>query len=91
MYHSFFLEMYVTDLQTKNTSAEGEPKVINETPATALVDGNNLLGPAVGKFCMNLAIKVCWMTAWKKFCNSHETARSIFADGVVVWYSWLQT
>jgi len=59
MYHSFFLEMYVTDLQTKNTSAEGEPKVINETPATALVDGNNLLGPAVGKFCMNLAIKVC--------------------------------
>jgi LDH2 family malate/lactate/ureidoglycolate dehydrogenase len=30
---------------------------MNETVATACVDGNNLLGPVVGKFCMNLAIK----------------------------------
>nr|CAB3262821.1 uncharacterized protein LOC100183774 [Phallusia mammillata] len=51
------LEMYVNDLKTQITSTEGDPKVEKETAATAMVDGRNLLGPAVGTFCMDLAIK----------------------------------
>lgn len=50
--------MYVKDLKTGITTAQGEPKIEKETAATALVNGQNLLGPAVGKFCMNLAMKV---------------------------------
>lgn len=50
--------MYVNDLKTKITCTDGEPEILNETAATAMVDGKNLLGPAVGIFSMNLAIKV---------------------------------
>ena len=52
--------MYVKDLQSGITSVEGEPKLEKETSATAMVDGKNLMGPVVGKYCMNLAIKVGW-------------------------------
>lgn len=31
--------------------------IVKQSSATALVEGNNLLGPVVGKFCMNLAIE----------------------------------
>lgn len=37
--------------------AQDEPKLIKDLGATALVDGMNLLGPVVGNFCMDLAIK----------------------------------
>lgn len=40
-----------------NTNSNLEPLVVKESPATAYVDGNNLLGPVVGTFCMQLAIK----------------------------------
>lgn len=33
------------------------PTILKETVATAWIDGNALLGPVVGKFCMELAIK----------------------------------
>jgi len=39
------LEMYVNDIQVGTTALDGEPEVVNETSATALVKGNNLLGP----------------------------------------------
>ncbi|CAG2167508.1 unnamed protein product [Oppiella nova] len=51
------LELYLEDITTKACKADGEPTVLKESAATAWVDGNNLLGPVVGKFCMNLAIK----------------------------------
>ncbi|CAG2105678.1 unnamed protein product [Medioppia subpectinata] len=51
------LELYLEDITTKSCKAEGEPTILKESGATAWVDGNNLLGPVVGKFCMNLAIK----------------------------------
>lgn len=51
------LDMYVTDVTSGTTDKEGEPKIIKETVATALVDGNNILGPSVGKFCIDLAIE----------------------------------
>ena len=37
--------MYVNDIQVGTTALDGEPEVVNETSATALVKGNNLLGP----------------------------------------------
>src|SRR5699024_4852489 len=33
------------------------PVVLNQTAATAWVDGQSLLGPVIGTFCMNLAIE----------------------------------
>jgi LDH2 family malate/lactate/ureidoglycolate dehydrogenase len=49
--------MYVTDIESKTTDANAKPVVLKEYPATAWVDGNNELGPVVGNFCMELAIK----------------------------------
>ena len=40
--------MYVHDIEVGTTVLEGKPEVMNETSATALVDGNNLLGPVSG-------------------------------------------
>ena len=37
--------MYVHDIEVGTTALDGEPEVVNETSATALVNGNNLLGP----------------------------------------------
>ena len=42
------LEMYVHDIEVGTTVLEGKPEVVNETSDTALVDGNNLLGPVSG-------------------------------------------
>ncbi|KAM9854424.1 putative oxidoreductase YjmC [Aulostomus maculatus] len=51
------LDMYMKDIHSKICAKDGEPVVEKESAATALVDGKNLLGPVVGNFCMNLAIK----------------------------------
>lgn len=37
-------DMYVTDVTTKTTATTGCPTIVKETVATALVDGNNVLG-----------------------------------------------
>lgn len=51
------LDMYVSEIKTGVTvSGDKQPTILKETVATALVDGNSLLGPVVGTFCMNLAI-----------------------------------
>ena len=49
--------MYIKDIQQGTCKKDGIPKILKETSATAWVDGNALLGPVVGKFCMELAIK----------------------------------
>lgn len=47
--------------------------VEKESVATALVNGNNLLGPVVGNFCMSLALKkaqdvgIGWVVANGKY------------------------
>jgi LDH2 family malate/lactate/ureidoglycolate dehydrogenase len=51
------LEMYINDLHKNSTDGLCQPKILNETPATAWIDGQNGLGAAVGNFCMDLAIK----------------------------------
>ncbi|XP_065834516.1 uncharacterized oxidoreductase YjmC-like [Oscarella lobularis] len=50
------LEMYVHDVECKVTAIDAEPVVANETPATAFVDGRNVLGPVAGTLCMEKAI-----------------------------------
>ncbi|KAK3591130.1 hypothetical protein CHS0354_040193 [Potamilus streckersoni] len=49
--------LYVKDLKSDITKGSGVPTILKETPAIALVDGNNLLGPVVGRFCMAMAIR----------------------------------
>lgn len=66
------LEMYVNDLHKNSTNGQIQPKILNETPATAWVDGQNGLGAVVGNFCMDLAIQkaktvgVGWVCAKSK-------------------------
>mgnify|MGYP002379171484 CR=1 FL=1 len=49
--------MYVNDIKNGTTAKDGDPIILKQSPGTALVDGQNLLGPYVGKFCMNIAIE----------------------------------
>ncbi|XP_018620796.1 uncharacterized protein LOC108942142 [Scleropages formosus] len=64
------MDMYVKDVLTGICEKAGEPTVDKETVATALVNGRNLLGPVVGNFCMDLAIKkareagIGWVVAY---------------------------
>lgn len=51
------LEMYINDLHKNACDGCVKPEVLNETPATAWVDGLNGLGAVVGNFCMDLAIE----------------------------------
>jgi LDH2 family malate/lactate/ureidoglycolate dehydrogenase len=51
------LDMYVRDVRAGSTNSSSEPVILKESPATALVDGQNLLGPVVGTFGMQLAIR----------------------------------
>ncbi|XP_071102089.1 uncharacterized oxidoreductase YjmC-like [Haliotis cracherodii] len=51
------LRFYINSYQFLNQKERQEPIVVKETEATALVDGNNMLGPVVGRFCMNLAMR----------------------------------
>ena len=48
--------MYVRDVKAGSTNSKDEPVIEKDSPATAYVDGNNLLGPVVGNFCMRLAM-----------------------------------
>ncbi|CAI5441792.1 unnamed protein product [Caenorhabditis angaria] len=74
--------MYVRDVQKNVCKSDGTPIILSERAATAWVDGNNLLGPVVGNFCMDLAIKkakeagIGWVVA--KGSNHY---------GIAGWYS----
>lgn len=68
--------MYVKDIQTGICSKDGEPIIEKESVATALVNGENVLGPVVGNFCMDLAIKkakdvgIGWVVAKGKYSST---------------------
>ena len=49
--------MYVKDIQSGITLSNVEPHIVNEHKATAYVDGMNVLGPVVGNFCMDIAMR----------------------------------
>ena len=61
--------MYVNDIANGITVSNTEPCILKQTVATAHVDGMNLLGPVVGNFSMDVAIKkakeagVGWVSA----------------------------
>lgn len=52
-----FTEFYLKDIENKVCSPTAQPRILKESAATAWVDGCNALGPVVGTFCMDLAIK----------------------------------
>ena len=60
----------------------GDPVILKESPGTALVDGQNLLGPYVGKFCMNLAMEKA-----KKIGIGLVAARRSNHFGIAGYYS----
>uniref|UniRef100_A0A0N5AEU5 Malate dehydrogenase n=1 Tax=Syphacia muris TaxID=451379 RepID=A0A0N5AEU5_9BILA len=51
------LEMYMNDIKKRVCKGNGEPTIVSERLATGLVNGNDLLGPVVGNFCTDLAVK----------------------------------
>ncbi|KAG4077515.1 hypothetical protein HA402_002942 [Bradysia odoriphaga] len=51
------LEMYINELNDGVADGFVTPTILNETLATAWVDGENGLGAVVGNFCMDLAIE----------------------------------
>ncbi|RZC35486.1 uncharacterized protein BDFB_003152 [Asbolus verrucosus] len=51
------LDMYVKDVQGGLCDCKATPCILNESSATAWVNGNNGLGAVVGKYCMDLAIE----------------------------------
>ncbi|VDP91052.1 unnamed protein product [Echinostoma caproni] len=76
------LEMYVRDVQKKVCDTKATPVIEKETVSTALVNGNNLLGPVVGNFAMKTAIKKAKETgiAWVAAYGSNHY-------GIAGWYS----
>ncbi|XP_060585806.1 uncharacterized oxidoreductase YjmC-like [Ruditapes philippinarum] len=75
------LDMYITDVKTKTTVAIENPEIVKETIATALVEGNNILGPVIGRFCMDLAIKKA-----KDAGIGWVSARGSNHFGIAGWY-----
>jgi hypothetical protein len=51
------LDLYVKDFEKQLCRIDGEPAILKERAGTAWVDGCNLLGPVVGNFCIDLAVK----------------------------------
>ncbi|RMX37591.1 hypothetical protein pdam_00007868 [Pocillopora damicornis] len=76
------LEMYVHDINVGSTVINGDPEIVRETSATALVEGNNLLGPVVGNFCNDLAMKKAQETGigWVACKGSNHY-------GIAGWYT----
>ena len=65
-------------ISSKEILCNNEPTILSEKAASAYVDGQNLLGPVVGNFSMQLAMKkakqagIGWVTAKgmdKSSCN----------------------
>jgi LDH2 family malate/lactate/ureidoglycolate dehydrogenase len=51
------LPYYIGKLKNKTVNPKPDIKILHELPATALVDGDDGLGPVVAKFSMELAIE----------------------------------
>jgi len=60
----------------------GDPTILKSSPGTALVDGQNLLGPYVGKYCMNIAMEKA-----KKIGIGLVAARRSNHFGIAGYYS----
>lgn len=80
------LEMYVNDVKQKICEGGATPTIEKESVSTALVNGNNGLGPVVGDFCMELAVKKAKETGIGWVC-----ARGSNHYGIAGWYSMTAT
>ncbi|CAJ0963212.1 unnamed protein product, partial [Mesorhabditis belari] len=76
------LDMYVHDFEKHLCRPSGEPIILKEKAGTAWVDGNNLLGPVVGNFCIDLAIKKA-----KEAGVGWVVAKGSNHFGIAGWYS----
>ncbi|XP_028166929.1 uncharacterized protein LOC114357507 isoform X1 [Ostrinia furnacalis] len=62
------LEMYVNDIVSGACQPNNEPKILKESPSTAWIDANNVLGATASHFAMDVAISkakntgVGWVT-----------------------------
>lgn len=92
----FVQEMYVQDIQKGVCSTDLEPIIVKETVSTALVDGKNVLGPVVGNFAMETAIKkadktgIAFVAAFGKIRTYKMSSNqvpiiSVLLDGTVSW------
>lgn len=80
------LEMYVNDVKQNICDGGAVPTITKESVSTALINGNNGLGPVVGNFCMDLAIKKAKETGIGWVCT-----RGSNHYGIAGWYSMRAT
>ncbi|OWF39450.1 Malate dehydrogenase [Mizuhopecten yessoensis] len=77
------IDVYTSEVQNGVACGGGkDPTVVKETVATALIDGNNLLGPVVGKYAMDIAIQKA-----KAAGVGIVTVRGSNHYGIAGWYS----
>ncbi|KAK7508494.1 hypothetical protein BaRGS_00000060 [Batillaria attramentaria] len=76
------LKYYMDQLLTNKIALDKEPEIIKQTVATALVDGNNVLGHVVGNFAMDLAIQKA-----KEAGVGWVTVKGSNHFGIAGWYS----
>lgn len=79
------LQMYVTDIEKGVCQPSGKPVVVNELAATALVDGKNVLGPVVGKFCMELAIQKAQQAGIGWVVAKGHVVHQCISTGGTIW------
>ncbi|XP_068218653.1 uncharacterized oxidoreductase YjmC-like isoform X1 [Palaemon carinicauda] len=80
------LEMYVKNVLQKTCDGGADPSIETESVSTALVNGNNGLGPVVGNFCIDLAVKKAKETGIGWVC-----ARGSNHYGIAGWYAMRAT
>lgn len=71
--------MYVNDVKQGVCDGNAVPTITKESVSTALIHGNNGLGPVVGNFCMDLAIKKAKETGIGWVCTRGLLKINIFA------------
>ncbi|KAH9499210.1 hypothetical protein Btru_004456 [Bulinus truncatus] len=76
------IDYYLSDIKNGHVCADKEPEIIKETVSTALVDGNNCLGPVVGKYCIDVAIQKA-----KTSGIGWVSAKGSNHFGIAGWYS----
>ncbi|XP_067004736.2 uncharacterized oxidoreductase YjmC [Anabrus simplex] len=76
------VDRYVNDIQKKIVEPNATPVILQETEATALVDGRNALGATVGNFCMKVAMEKA-----HKSGVGWVVARGSNHYGIAGWYA----
>lgn len=71
-FRSSFPEIYVRDIIDGTMQPQGEPSIEKETGPTALVNGNNLLGPVSGSVEL-LSFDYVLMWAEPHYCDKQKS------------------